>query len=28
MDFAWSAKNKTILMDKWNTLFQDKTVPK
>jgi iron(III) transport system substrate-binding protein len=24
MDFVWSAANKTALMDKWTSLFQDK----
>ncbi len=24
MDFAWSARNKTALVEKWNALFQDK----
>ncbi len=28
MDFAWSAKNKTALVEKWTSLFQDKTIPK
>ena len=28
MDFAWAAKNKTAVVDKWTSLFQDKTVPK
>lgn len=26
MDFAWSAQNKTALVEKWTSLFQDKTV--
>lgn len=28
MDFAWSAANKTQLVEKWTSLFQDKTIPK
>jgi iron(III) transport system substrate-binding protein len=28
MDFAWSAKNKAALMEKWTSLFQDKAQPK
>jgi iron(III) transport system substrate-binding protein len=28
MDFAWSAKNKTALVEKWNSLFQDKAQKK
>ncbi len=28
MDFVWSAENKTALVEKWTSLFQDKTVPK
>jgi iron(III) transport system substrate-binding protein len=28
MDFAWSAKNKAALMEKWTALFQDKAQPK
>lgn len=27
MDFEWSAKNKTAIVEKWTSLFQDKTVP-
>ncbi len=28
MDFPWSAKNKPALMEKWNSLFQDKAQKK
>jgi iron(III) transport system substrate-binding protein len=28
MDFAWSSKNKTVLIEKWNSLFQDKAQKK
>jgi iron(III) transport system substrate-binding protein len=28
MDFAWSAKNKPALVEKWNSLFQDKAQAK
>ncbi len=27
MDFNWAAKNKTAVVDKWTSLFQDKTKP-
>lgn len=28
MDFAWSATSKTAIVEKWISLFQDKTIPK
>ena len=28
MDFPWSAKNKPALIEKWNSLFQDKAQKK
>jgi len=28
MDFAWSVTNKTVLVEKGTSLFQDKTIPK
>ncbi len=27
MDFEWAAKNKSMVVDKWTSLFQDKTKP-
>lgn len=27
MDFDWAAKNKSMVVDKWTSLFQDKTKP-